>query len=269
MRLPRESVSFPDEAWSAWPRTLLLGLEGDFGQALEISRRGFEIASAIEHLEWLVGNQFAFGVLLTEVLAHEEARQELEKCLNLARDLDSKYWIHHASGALARVLIELGNLSEAHQTLHEVLASDAPMNTIGRRYCWVAKAELALAQDAPTQAQEIAERLILSAAGRQPGGTIPFLWLLKAKTLAPMGDVEPAITLIQEAIVDDEQTSNNSFLRWRLYANLARLLHASGREEEARIKTAVAHDIIAALATTISDEALQDNFRTRALERLS
>ena len=114
--------SFPDEAWSAWPRALLMALQGDLGQALKIGRHGLQIAEDIEHREWIVGNRFALGILLTEMLVPEEARPELERGLQLANELNSQYWINHLSGALARAFVRLDQLEDARRSLHDILA---------------------------------------------------------------------------------------------------------------------------------------------------
>ena len=267
VQIAQEIGSFPDEAWSMWPLGLLFTVRGEFGQALESSQRGLQMASDIEHREWIVGNHFARGVLFAELLAPKEARQELEKGLALAKELRSQYWINHVSGALAQAHMMLGELSEAQRCMDAVISSQTLMDTTGKRYCWARKAELALAQREVTAALDITERLIATATGMEPGRVITFLWLLKAEAFAALGRDEEAIVLLRAA-AENVGRSGGRFLLWRIHGSLARLYQATDREEDAGKEMSMAQAVIEEMATTIPDKALRNNFRLRASEAL-
>lgn len=267
VQIAQKIGSFPDEAWSTWPLGLLHTVRGEFGQALESGERGLQIASGIEHREWIVGNRFARGVLFIELLAAEEARQELIEGLALAEELCSQYWINHISGALVKSHMLLGEWSEAKQCLKSAIGSGASMDTTGKRYCWARWAELALIQGDSARALNITKRLIASAVGMEPGRVVTFLWLLKARALAALRRNEEALVLLDAAAENAARTGERCLL-WRIHCSMGRLYEAAGRQEEAGKEVSRAGVLIEELAVTIPDEALRNNFLMRALVAL-
>jgi DNA-binding SARP family transcriptional activator/tetratricopeptide (TPR) repeat protein len=78
-RITRVIGSPSAEAWVRWSEGHLEIVQGRYGQALEIIQRGLDTATQIEHREWIVGNRCALGKLYLELLAPQEARQQLER----------------------------------------------------------------------------------------------------------------------------------------------------------------------------------------------
>jgi tetratricopeptide (TPR) repeat protein len=230
-------------------------------------QNGLRIATEIGHREWLVGNRFALGVLYVELFEPEEARQQLEQALTLAKGLRSQYWIHHVIGALAAAYCLRDDLAGAQTLLETVLSPQTPMDTMGKRYCWARRAELALSQGDPDLALEIVERLIASAPGLLPEGVITFLWKLKGEALAAMGRVEEAASLLNAAI-ENARAFGERFLLWRIHASLGRLYGAMSVPEVARKEYSAAREIIDELASTVPDEALKENFLQGAYSTL-
>jgi adenylate cyclase len=263
VQIAQEIDSHPDEAWALWSLGLLHTVHGRLGCALEVIQRGLRIASEIGHREWTVGNRFALGVLYAELLAPEEARRQLEGARTLAKELRSQYWIHHVTGALAGACYLLDDLTSALTCLDTVIPPQTPMDTMGKRYCWARRAELALSQGDPALALEITERLIVSAPGLAPGRVITFLWMLKGEALAAMGCAEEACSLLRAAL-ENAQVTEERFLLWRLHASLGRLRCATGHHGEAEKEFSAASELIQELAATVRDKALKDNFRRRA-----
>jgi DNA-binding SARP family transcriptional activator len=263
IRITREVNSPAGEAWALWSLGLLYIVQGQYGQALEVSHRGLGIASEIGHGEWIVGNRSALGVLYVELLAPEEVQSQLEQVLTLAEGLRSQHWIHRATGALAAAYCLLNDLTQAQTCLETVLSPQTPMDTLNKRYCWARRAELALAQGDPAQALEIVERLIASAPGMSPGCVITFLWKLKGEALSAMGHTEEARSLLQAAI-ENAQATGERFLLWRLHASLGRLYCAMNRQSEAEEEFSTARQLIDELADTVPDEAVKANFLQRA-----
>jgi adenylate cyclase len=267
IRIAREIHSASDEAWAHWALGLLHAVQGRYGKALEVSQRGLEIASRIGHREWIVGNRCALGCLSLELLAPERALCQLKGALTLAGELRSQVWIHRITGALAEAHSLYGDLKGAQTCLERVLSPQTPMDTMGNRYCWARRAQLALAQGNPELALDIAQRLITSAPGMSPGRVITFLWTLKAEAVAATGHTEEAQALLQAAI-ENAQATGERFLLWPLHASLGHLYQALGRQPEAEKALSTAHRLVDELANSVPDRGLRDNFVQRAQVRL-
>ena len=259
IRLAREIHSPPEEAWADWSLGLLYTVYGQFGDALEIMQTGLQIATEIGHREWVVGNQFALGVLLVELYAPEKARLHLEQALVLAKGLRSQYWIHHVTGALIAAHIVSGDLKSAQSSLDSVLSSQTPMDTMGKRYCWARRAQLALAQGDPALALDIVERLIETAPGKSADCVITFLWKLKGETLAEIGLPGNAVRHLQDAI-ENARKQGEQFLLWRTHASLGRFYRKLGSDKESFVEFATACVLIEELAASIPDPALKHGF---------
>jgi tetratricopeptide (TPR) repeat protein len=141
------------------------------------------------------------------------------------------------------------------------------MDTMGKRYCWARRAELALFQGDPALALDITDRLVASAPGMSPGCVITFLWKLKGEALAAMGRAEEACSLLRAAIKNAKVTEER-FLLWRIHASLGRLYRALGRRSEAEREFSTARELVEELAETLPNEELRGNFFQRAHNRL-
>jgi tetratricopeptide (TPR) repeat protein len=268
MRIARDIDCPACQAWVLWSLGLVHMVQGRFGQALDAVHRGLDIASGIGHREWIVGNQSILGVLHLELLAPEAARRQLEQALTLAEELQSQHWIHHITGALATAHRLLNDLAQARTFLETVLSPQTPMDTLHKRYCWARRAELALAQDDPALALDIADRLIASAPGMSPGRVITFLWKLKGEALGAMEHAEDGCSLL-EAAIENTTATGERFLLWRLHASLGHLYGALGSQREAEGERSTAHGLVEELADTLPHGDLRDNFRQRAHERVA
>jgi DNA-binding SARP family transcriptional activator len=266
-RIAKEIPLPPEEAWAYWSLGLLYTVYGQYGHALEVMQSGLRIASELGHREWEVGNRFALGILYIELFAPGEAQLQLEEALNLTEGLRSQYWIHHVIGALAGACLLRDELPSARSYLETVISPETPMDTMGKRYCWVRRAELALAQADPALALDIVERLIASAAGNSPGGVITFLWMLKAEALVALGQAQAAVSLLQAAM-ENAHTLGERFLLWRTHVMLRRVYCAMNKHTEAQKEYSAARELIEELATSITDKALKDSFLKGALNTL-
>jgi tetratricopeptide (TPR) repeat protein len=262
-RIATEINSASDETWACWALGLLHTGQGRYGPALEVLQRGLHIALEIGHREYEVANGCFLGSLYAELLAPEQALQQLERVLTLTGELRSQLWIHYTAGALAGVHILRDDLAAAQTCLESVLSRQTPMDTIGNRYCWARRADLALAQGDPALALDIVERLITSARGISPGRVITFLWMLKGEALAALGYPEEAQPLLQEAI-ENVQVAGERFLLWRLHASLGKLFCAMRRQPEAEKELSTARELVEELADTVPIGELRDSFLQRA-----
>jgi adenylate cyclase len=267
IRVAREIDSPADETWACWALGQLHTVQGRFGLALEAIQSGLGIASKIKHREYEVANRFALGVLYLETLAPEQALRQLNAALTLAGELRSRLWIHYIAGALAGTCYLLEDLAAAQTCLETVLCLQTPMDTLGNRYCWARRAELALCQGDPALALDITDRLIASAPGMSPGRVITFLWKLKGEALAAIGHAEEACSLLRAAI-ESAQATGERFLLWHLHASLGRLYRALGRKPAARQEFSTARALVEELVGTLPDGDLRDNFSRRTHDRL-
>jgi DNA-binding SARP family transcriptional activator/Tfp pilus assembly protein PilF len=267
LRITQEISSPAGEAWVLWSLGLLNTVQGRYGQALEVTQRGLNIALQIGHREWIVASRCARGILYLELLAPERARQQLEAALTRAKELRSLALIHYATGALAACHCTRPDLPQAETCLEAVRHPATRMDSMYKRYCWAWRAELAMCRGDPGLALDIAERLIASAPGMAPGRVITFLWKLKGEALGAMGHVEAARTLLQAAI-ENARSTGERFLLWRLHASLGRLCRATDRRSEAEKASATARARIQELAETVPAGKLRDGFLQRARESL-
>jgi predicted ATPase/DNA-binding SARP family transcriptional activator len=268
IRIAQETDSASDEAWAHWALGLLNTVQGRLGHAMQALQEGLRIAVAVGHREYEWTNRWALGVLYVELLAPEPARQQLEAALTLARESRSQLHIHYTTGALAWSHFLQGDIMGAQTCLETVLSADTPMDTMGHRYCWARRAELALAHGDPRIALDIVERLIATAPGMSPGRVITFLWKLKGEALAAMGDMEAGCSLLQAAI-ENARSTGERFLSWHLHASLGRLYRAMDRQPEAQVEFSHARELIEDFAGTVPEGELRDSFLQRAHARLS
>jgi adenylate cyclase len=277
LRIAGEIDSAPDEAWAYWSSGLLHTMHGHFGRAYKDIQDGLRIASEIGHREFVVANRFALGIWYAELFAPDQARRQLEDALTQAKDLHSATMIHLVSGALAEAYLMLDDHKSARDCLETVITPETPMDTSGKRNCWVRWAELALAQNDPVLALEITDRLIASAPGMSPERVITFLWKLKAEALAARGRTEDAgaeaariesVVSLLRAAIENARANGERFLLWRIQASLGQLYFTTGRQEAAEKEFAAARALIDELAATVPDEILKDKFRQGAYNTL-
>ncbi len=259
IRLNEEIHSPQQEAWANWSLGLVRTVSGQFGGALEVLQNSLIVAIDLGHLEWEVSNRFALGTLYAEMFAPKRAQRELEQSLELCRGLQSQHWINSVSGTLAAAYNLLGDSENALACLQNVLSPQTSMDTMGKRYCWARRAELALFQGDPVLALKITEELTASALGLSPGGVITFLWQLKAEAFAALGRTDKAEHLLQVAI-SNARALEERFLLWRVHASLGRLYRATDRKKYAWREFSLAGELVQELADTIQDKALKSNF---------
>jgi adenylate cyclase len=257
----------PGKAWAQWSQGVLHLVRGQFGLAVKVLHNGLLTASEIEHLEYVVGNRFALGIAYTELFSPDQARGQLEKAMSLARELRSPAMIHLTTGALAGACLMMGDLKSVQTNLETVLSPQTPMDTLGKRYCWVRRGELALAQGDPDLALDITDRLINSAPGISPDRVITFLWKLKGEALAVLGCTEEAVPLL-EAATKNAVELQERFLEWRLHASLGGLYQAEDRQLDAESEFSIAWELVEELAETVPDGEMKDHFLSQALDRI-
>lgn len=253
--------------------TLWLGLclagGGQFGRALEKLQRGLALAEAIEHHHFRTVAHMLLGMLHVDLLALPAACAHLEQALTLARDTRSAVWTGTATGFLATACIQQGELARAEAVLNAGLVPVTPMDALGERQMWCARAELALAQGEAEAALQIVEQLIASAPNIDAAGehAIPRLSRLRGEALTALGRYAQAEAVLNGALAAARSLELRPEV-WRLYASLGRLRLAQDRREQMDDAYAIAHALVEELATTLPDAGLRENFVRRAAERM-
>ena len=180
---------------------------GEYGRALELPRSALDIATEIDHRAWITQAHQVYGGVLLELLLVPAALEHLERALALARQHSSLYRLHVVAGQTAAAYIAAGRHEQAEQLLDSVKDEQTPTETLGRRLCWMARAELLLARDDAGAALSIVDRLLGVAPAAQ--ASIPRLALLRGTALSAIGMAGEAEAVLLAA--RDAATARGSF----------------------------------------------------------
>jgi DNA-binding CsgD family transcriptional regulator len=253
------------EAYALICSSYTLGAHGKYAQALEKAQRGFEIAQQIGHRQWMSVAHRVLAKLYLDLLALPAAQDHLEQAVTLANEVGSLYHARVATGHLILLLIFEHEHARAQALLDTALSSDLPMQTNAQRWLWRAHAELVLAQGNPELALQIADRLIASAANmaNRDAGAIPHLAHLRGKALASLQRWTEAEVMLLAAQATAHMQGTPRLL-WRVHVALGQLCQAQGRHSEATDAFAAARQVIEAIAATLPDIGLRDNFIRQA-----
>jgi predicted ATPase/DNA-binding CsgD family transcriptional regulator len=263
IKIAREIGQRSAEIYALCALGQFLGPRGEYAYALKVAQEGLALAEQIEHHEWMTNGHWELGVLYLDLLALPEARASLEKAFKLAHEVGSWNWIRIVSGFLARALILQEDFKQAESILTTAQEPDAPMQTIGQRLVWSARAELALARGDYSLALGITERLIASAANLTAERVIPHLWKVRGEALAGLSQIEEAEAVLRAA----QEAALAQGLRpllWRICIALGRLYQAQGHQEEAREAFDSTLMTIEELAANVPDEHLRGCFLSQA-----
>jgi DNA-binding CsgD family transcriptional regulator len=148
--------------------------------------------------------------------------------------------------------------------------SDLPMQTMGQRRIWLARAELALAQADARSALRIADQLLETAAHLAPGErpTIPHLALVRAQALAALGrwpEAEQAL-LAARTVAQTQQIPRQV---WRLEAALGHVFEAQDRADDAARARAAARAVVETIAAGLPDPDLRAGFLRQSAAQFS
>ncbi|MCE7986278.1 MAG: helix-turn-helix transcriptional regulator [Caldilinea sp. CFX5] len=259
---------------AAYPLSAL----GQYGAALAQTHRGLAIAEEIGHRQWICLTQYCLGILYSDLLALPLARRYLEQALALANELGSLFHARLTAGYLIALLLEQDELGAAEALLNRVAPPDLPMKTAGQRWLWRGRAELAVRQGNFTHALSIIDQLIArnrpetepagSAITQEAIGSMPHLAQLRAEGLLGIGqwgEAESTLTAAQRTV----RAYGTPRLLWRIHLALGKLYQAQRRSVEARQAFADARQVIDAIAATVPDPELRNNFVRQANAMMS
>ena len=263
LKIASEIGQRSDEAYTLIHMAICLGPRGEYARALEVARRGLDIAEDIEHRQWMTAGHRALGALYLDLLAFSEAQQHLEQSLALAQEIGSRYWTRIASGFLALVSLAQHDVTRAESLLNAALGADDPTQTVGQRLVWYARAELALARNDPPLALHITDELLASAVGLSSESNIPSLSKLRGEAFTKLKQGAEAETILQQASATALKHGLRPLL-WRIYLTQGKLAHSQRRYEEAERRFAAAREMLEDLASSLPDETLQQHFLQHA-----
>lgn len=269
-----EALQFADEtgsntgkSWALYMQGILNIVRGQFGFSRDNFLQGLKLATEANHSENKIGNHFGIGVLYLELCAPEQARVHAEKALHLAEEIHSQAMINYSVAVLAGAHLQMYDNLAAQTCLEKGLSPSTPMDTIGKRLCWIRQVELALSQGALNEALQITNRLINSTPEGKSAQVITYLWKLKANALSALDQTEKALPLLLEAL-ENALKAGEVFLVWKLHASLSKVYRELERESEADDQLEKSQSQIQTLADTITDETLKNQFLKSTREKL-
>jgi tetratricopeptide (TPR) repeat protein len=257
-----------DQSWPYWALGVIHTVQGKFGDALNAMQHGLQIAIDIGHKEFELGQQFALGLLFIELLDPDQALKHLKLSQAMAQDLGCLIHIHISGGLLAGAYLAHKNTLLAQSCLDELMSNQTPMDTLGKRLCWVRQAEIAFAQQKPELALDIINQLISSAPGIEPGDVITYLWLLKGEAFHRLGLFDEAISFLQAAI-NNAQKMVEMFLLWRAHASLGKVYLSTNLPDAAEQEFLTSRSIVKRIAASALDPVIEKKFIKAANNTLS
>jgi len=270
LRLTRQMEWAAGEALAEISGGLALASFGHFAVGLAHVQRGLQIATEIDHLQWTAGAHCYLGQIYVLMLEPTLALHHLETGLQLAQQLGSAWWVGNSVAYQALAYLHKGEVMRAEEALRAVMSREQLPGNLSERRMALAWAELALAQNEPTLALQLAEQLLQSA----PGGTSttrtqPIPWLLKVKgqALLALKRRNEAVQVLQEARHGALERHERPLL-WRIHGLLGRVYQSLRRSEEAWRAFAAARAGVAELVEAIDDPGLRAQFTETALASL-
>jgi DNA-binding CsgD family transcriptional regulator/predicted negative regulator of RcsB-dependent stress response len=262
LRIARDMNWPAGESFARWELALWLAPRGEYTRALRSAQAGLELATEIGHRQWISAARATLGLIHWDIFAFDIADSLLMAALAVAREIGSRNFVHLALAGLASVYLGQRRFADATSMLDEALGGGAPPETAGLRFCWMVRAELALAHNDAASALAISDRLNETT---EPG-VAARVWHARGDALAQLGRGSEAVEVLEQARATARTHSARGRL-WRVELSLARALRSVGRREDAERVVASVRTTLEALAAAIEDDQLRDGFE-RATARL-
>lgn len=266
LHLARQMDWLAGQAYAEYSATMVHEIFGEYGAALAHGRAALEIATSIDHRQWMTATHEALGNSFLMLLAIDRAVQHLRASQELAQALGSEVFARKSTSRLAEAYLLAGDLSRAEVALAPMRSRGPALRNFEERRTLLVWGRLALARGDAAQALEIAERLIATAPGavREP---IPVVLKLKGEALLALGQLEAAAQAL-EAARDAAEAQGLRPLLWPILRSLGQAQQRLGCRKEARQSFAAARELVGALAATLDDAELREQFTRAALESL-
>ena len=278
IRLAREIGWRAGEAFLRFILADCLVAYGEYDRAIPLAREALLQAESIDHLQWMSGTLRALGALSLDLLAPGVAREYLETAHEIAQRIGSRVWIRWTAAPLAVARARTSNLPEAIEVVDRaarVAGSAAasgtttgpwkPSPTLGERQLWLARAEIALIEQRPEMALQIADARLEAERTADPTSVlgVPRLSLVRGEALSMLGRYEEAVRTLETARAEATRQGARPTL-WRIEAALGHVHRAQRKRLEARR----AFDTARAIADGLADKVPEPDLRARFLEGL-
>lgn len=241
---------------------------GLFGQGIGHIRDALRVARGIAHQQWAAAAHYALGRAYVALYALGQAIPELEAGLALARKVGSAVWMEFIVAELAHAYGQQGELARAEILLSDTVSLDALNGrsnlTLTERELALQRARLDVRRGYPEGALEIIAHLYTMLRDGAPNQPVTELLLVQGAGLMQLQRWDEAEQTLERAIHGGIQRTNPSSL-WQAHALLARLYHATKREELARQQWMAAYSVVERLAAAIADADLRTSFLQVAL----
>ena len=264
--LARQTGQQAAESLAASVLAFCLGPRGDYVRALALAQTGLTVAEDIGHQHWITFGHLALGALHLDLLALPGAQSHLERALELARVIGSRFFETMGTAFLVSTFIQQDDLPHAH-TVFESANLPWPPGSGMQRQAWAARAELALAQDNAPWTLQITDELRDTTLNLNEHAVPPRLEWLRGRARAALGQRSQAVSMLTSAAEAAERHGWPT-MQWRILANLAEVQQALGRRALAHEAVTGARAIVDALAAQVPDAALRQNFLQQASTRL-
>jgi DNA-binding CsgD family transcriptional regulator len=265
VRLTREIGWRAGEAFALYLLGDAQAWRGAYDRALPLVRESLAIAEEMEHLQWQCGASRALGMTLLDLQAPIAARAPLEHAHAIALRLGSRTWTRWAAAPLAIALARLDECEAARAVLDDATVpspigrqalrpGDEDSPTLGERYLALARAEVALEEEMPALALEIADARLAAESG-----PVLRFTLVRALALIALDEVDAAEDALSQA--REEAVAQEALpLLWRVQAATGQLRRRQRRRAEARQAFDDARATASALAERVADTGLRETF---------
>lgn len=253
------------ECFALWMEAFVLSAGGQFDKARQAGQDAYNLASEIDHIQWMAASCCALGRVYMEMLNYERARELLERAVELARETGSRHWIGLTSGTLTLLCAQQSDISRGQALLSGFMDLDPGMKMMGDRLCWLGKSQLLLVEGNHQGALEILDDLLREAPGFSGEQVIPRIH--RGRGLALLGLERPnqAREHFEEALDKTMKVGVHS-LAWRLHGDLARALEELDQPDQAQEYRKAGSQLVQDLSENISDAEQRSLFLRRAGE---
>ena len=250
----------------------LYGLLGRYDLALPMLTGGLELATRDQQTAGMAAGERLLASILSDLLALDEARERLARAIVLADEAGARLFGNIAAQTLAAACIADGSQAALHEAATLLAAAKnadhLPQSRFSRE-AMLTQAELALATGQPAEALRAVDELLASTNHLQAAGlpAVPRLALLRGASLLALGQLTEAEAALQAARIGADQQNRRPLL-WRVDVSLGRASLAARRRAEAERYFEQARTVIEALASSVPDQAVGQQFRRGALAKI-
>ena len=243
------------------------GIRGRYASAIEYTETGLDIATGIDHREWMALGHQILGRIHLDLLDLPVAEQHLETSLSIAERVGAPLHRRLAGAYLAHIHIargEIGLLSLERAV--DLDLNSSAQTVIGRKVA-AAHALVTLASGDPELALTMIDALLDTTRNRRDGVVVPFFGRLRGEALTRLGRFDEADAQLRAALATADSSGYQPVV-WRVQSALGRLFLEAGRNQDAAGWFSDARSTIEALANDIPDERVRTTFISEATGRI-